>query len=421
MIIEILLRNNLMAAQQQKLKTVERIRKEFPILTKKINRKPIIYFDNASSGHKPGSVLQRLQDFYVNEYGKPKQDHKLGKDATKMVEETRKKMADFLNAPSEKSIVFTRGCTEGINVVAAGFSKGLLKKGDEVMITALEHHANIIPWQMACAQSGAILKVVPILSTGQVDMKAYEKMLTGRTKIISVSHSSHVFGTILPVKQMIRLAHERDIPVMIDGAQAIPHMPVDVRNLDCDFYVFSAHKMGGPAGVGILYGKKKWLEQLVPMEGGSDMAKKVSFSKTEYSDVPSKFEAGTMPFADIISMGGLVDFLEEFGMQHLFELEQELLSYATKELLAVPGVEIMGSAPEKQAVISFRLENKQAKELEKYLSEEFNIFVKAGDLNAQPLMEILGVKELVRISFSYYNTTQEMDVFIKALKQFLRL
>src|SRR5215212_2802164 len=274
MVIEVDKKNNNMETQiKQRSKTsrVEKIRQEFPMLNKKINRKPFIYFDNAATGHKPQSVIERLQEFYISEYGKPKEEHELGKMASKTVEEVRKKIADFIGATSEKQIVFTRGCTESINIVAGGFAKGLLKKGDEVMITALEHHANIIPWQMACAQSGAILKVVPLISTGEIDLKAYASLLSERTKIVAVSHSSHVLGTILPVKNMIKLAHEKNIPVLLDGAQAVPHMPVDVRDLDCEFYTFSGHKMGAPAGVGVLYGKVKWLEKLPPFEGGSDM------------------------------------------------------------------------------------------------------------------------------------------------------
>jgi cysteine desulfurase/selenocysteine lyase len=390
------------------------------MLSQKINRKRFIYFDNAATGHKPQTVLERLQKFYTTEYGKPKTEYELGKQASEMVEEARLKISEFISAPSEKNIVFTRGCTESINIVAAGFAKMILKKGDEVLITALEHHANIIPWQMACAQSGAVLKIVPIIATGQIDFKAYEKMLTDRTKVVAISHSSHVLGTILPVKEMIKLAHQKKIPVMLDGAQAAPHMPVNMQDLDCEFYTFSAHKMGGPSGVGALYGKKKWLEQLPPFEGGADMAKKVSFEKTEYADIPSRFEAGTMPFADIIAFGDLVDFLREMNMQRLFEYEQDLLYYATEQLTKFDGVTIVGKAPEKEAVISLHIGKTDVKELEKYLSEEHNIFVKAGDLNAQPLMKILGVKGLLRLSFSYYNTREEIDSFIKALDLFFK-
>jgi len=405
--------------KRSKSPNVDKLRQEFPMLGKKVNRKPFIYFDNAATSHKPQSVLQRLQQFYMGEYGKPKESHELGKMATESVEEARSKIANFIGAGSEKSIVFTRGCTESINIVAGGFAREILKKRDEILITALEHHANIIPWQMACAQSGAILKVVPITPSGEIEIESFENMLSDRTKIVAVSHSSHVFGTILPVKKMVTLAHKKGIPVLVDGAQTVPHMPVNVEDLDCDFYTFSAHKMGGPAGVGVLYGKRKWLNQLPPFEGGSDMAKKVSFEKTEYESVPQKFEAGTMPFADIIAFGAGIDFLEELGMENLFQYEQELLAYATEELSKISGVTLLGSAAEKEAVISFYMEQKDVKKLEKYLSDEHNIFVRAGELNAQPLMKVLGVKGLLRISFSYYNTMSEIDTFVKALKKFL--
>jgi len=404
--------------KRKKPLNVEKIRAEYPMLAKKIHRKPIIYFDNAATGHKPQSVLERLKEFYTNEYGQPKESHFLGKNVSRFIEDARKKVVSFIGATSEKNIVFTRGCTESINIVAGGFAKGILGKNDEVVITAMEHHANIVPWQMACAQSGAILKVVPILSTGEVDLKAYSDILSDRTKIVAVVHSSHVLGTILPVKEMVKLAHRKNIPVMLDGAQAAPHIPVNMQDLDCDFYTFSAHKMGGPTGVGVLYGKRKWLEKIPPVEGGSDMAKKVSFGRTEYSDIPTRFEAGTMPFADIIAFTCLLEFLEELNMQRLFEYEEELLSYTTRQLMQIEGVTIYGTAPEKEAVISFDVDSMDVSDIGKKLSDE-NIFVKAGDLSAQPLMEILGVKGLVRVSFSFYNTTTEVDVFIKALKKIL--
>jgi cysteine desulfurase/selenocysteine lyase len=407
--------------RKEKPVRVESIRSKFPMINKRIDRKPFIYFDNAATGQKPKSVLQKLQDFYTGAYAKPKEDHKLGRHSSELVEEARKKIAKFIGASSEKTIVFTRGCTESINLVAQGFAKSILKKNDEVIITALEHHANIVPWQMACAESGAILKVVPLIPSGEIDLHAYGQLLTDRVKVVAVSHSSHVLGTILPVKEMIRMAHRKGIPVMLDGAQTIPHMPVNVQELDCEFYTFSAHKMGGPAGVGILYGKKKWLEQIPPALGGADMAKKVSFEKSEYADVPTKFEAGTMPFEEIIAFGELTDFLTELNMQRLFEYEQELLHYATAQLVKIEEIRMVGTAPEKEAVISFHLgPKKDVKEVEKHLSKEHNIFVRSGDLSAQPLIKLLGVKGLVRISFSFYNTKKEIDRFVAAMNAYLK-
>ena len=398
----------------------EKIRQEFPMLAKRINRKPYIYFDNAATAHKPKVVLESLQQFYSAEYGKPNEEHILGKEATKRIEEVRKKLADFIGAPTERNIVFTKGCTESINIVAGGFAKGVLKKGDEILITSLEHHANIVPWQMACELTGAVLKVVPLIETGEVDIKAYKNMLSEKTKIVAMVHASHVLGTILPAKQMIKWAHEKGIPVMLDGAQALPHMPVNMQELDCDFYTFSIHKMGGPTGLGGLYGKKKWLEQIPAFEGGGDMTKKVSFESYDYADVPEKFEAGTLPFAEVIALGSLIDFLEKIDMKKMFRYEQELLAYAEREINQIEGVTMMGSSADKEALISLHIGKKDVKELEKFLNDEHNIFVRAGDLSAQPLMKLLGLKGLLRVSFSYYNSSDEVDALVKALKLYLK-
>jgi cysteine desulfurase/selenocysteine lyase len=398
---------------------IEKIRKEFPLLSKKINGKHFIYLDSAATGHKPLCVINCLQEIYLGKYGKPNEQHELSKMTTEEVAQARSKIAKFFGA-SDKEIIFTRGCTESINLVAGGFAKGLLKKGDEILISALEHHANIIPWQMACEQTGATLKVIPITPTGEIDMDDYKALLSGKTKIVAVSHTSHVLGTILPVKEIISLAHKKDIPVMLDGAQAAPHMPVDFGDLDCDFYTLSGHKMGTPTGIGILYGKKKWLNQLPPSEGGGDMAKEVSFEEYKLQDLPLRFEAGTSPFAEIIAFGALIDFLNELDMEKSAEYEQDLLNYATNQLSAIEGVTIVGTAPEKEPVLSFHMEKKDVKKLEKYLNEEHNIFVRAGDLTAQPLMKILGVKGLLRISFCYYNTRAEVDAFVSAVKAFMK-
>lgn len=400
-----------------KLLDIESIRREFPMLSKKIKGKHFIYLDSAATGHKPACVIQALNDFYLGDYGKPMEEHWLSKDATHKVEESRKKIAKFFGV-NEKEIVFTRGCTESINIVAAGFGK-ILKPGDEVLITELEHHSNIVPWQMACELSGATLRVIPILGNGEVDMNAYKEMLSDKTKVVAITHSSHVLGTILPVKEIARLAHKRDIAVMLDGAQAAPHMPVDFKDLDCDFYTMSGHKMGTLTGIGILYGKKKWLEKLPAAEGGGDMAKEVSFEEFKYQSVPQKFEAGTSPFAEIIAFGTLIDFLNRLDMEKTSKYEQSLLEYATEKLLKIDGLTIMGTAPEKEPVVSFALEKKDVKKLEKFFNEEYNIFVRAGDLSAQPLMKILGVKGLLRISFCYYNTRAEVDAFVAAVKKFL--
>ena len=399
---------------------IQQIRDEFPMLQYRLNGKQLIYFDSAATSHKPKRVMDRLQQFYLQEYAKPKESHTLSQKATEELEAVRKKMAAFIGAKSEKEIIFSRGCTESINMVAGGFERGLLKEGDEVLITALEHHANIVPWLMACEQKGAQVKVIPINEKGEVDMASYETALTDKVKIVAVSHTSHALGNKLPVKEMVGLAHKKGIPVMLDGAQAAPHMPVNMQELDCDFYTFSGHKMGTPSGVGILYGKKEWLEKLPPYEGGADMTKNVTLQSYTPADLPYRFEAGTMPFAEIIAMGTLIDYVNELDMHKTEQYEQELLRYATEKLETVDRVRIFGNVPEKEPVLSIALDGMDVKKLEKFLNDEHNIEVRAGDLTAQPLMKILGVDGLLRASFCYYNTTEEIDIYIDAVKEFIK-
>jgi cysteine desulfurase/selenocysteine lyase len=405
---------------KQRTLDIKKIRDEFPMLQKKIKGKQIIYLDSAATGQKPKRVIDRLTSLYLDEYGKPKESHYLSQEITKQLDAARKKTASFLGAKSEEEIIFSRGCTESINIVAGGFERGLLKNGDSVVITALEHHANIVPWQLACAQTGALLKVVPVNNKGEVDMAAYAAALSEKTKIVSVSHTSHALGNKLPVKDMVRLAHQKNIPVMLDGAQAAPHMPVDMQELDCDFYTFSGHKMGSPSGVGVLYGKKEWLEKLPPFEGGADMATEVTFEKPTLADPPEKFEAGTMPFAEIIAFGTLIDYLKEIDMHKTEQYEQELLAYATEALSVVDRVQIMGTANEKEPVLSFALDKLDVKKLERFLNDAYNIDVRAGDLTAQPLMKILGVPALLRASFCYYNTFEEIDTFVGAVGEYIK-
>ncbi|MDB5251585.1 MAG: cysteine desulfurase [Flaviaesturariibacter sp.] len=390
------------------------------MLQKKRNGKQLIYFDSAASTQKPKVVMDKLYDFYLNEYAKPDERHAFSQETTEELENARKKMAGFLNAKSEKDIVFTRGCTEAINLVAGGFERGLLDKEDEVLISALEHHANIVPWQLACAQTGARLRVIPINQQGEIELAAYEVMLTKKVKIVAISHTSHALGNKLPITQMVAMAHKRGIPVLVDGAQAAPHMPVDMQELDCDFYTFSCHKMGSPSGVGVLYGKKKWLDKLPPYEGGGDMTKEVTFSSHKLAALPKKFEAGTMPFAEIISCSTLIDFLDDLGRTKTEEYEQQVLRYATGRLQALDRVRIHGTSGEKEPVLSFEVDGMDVKKLEGFLSDEYNIAVKAGDLSAQPLLKILGVKALIRASFAYYNTEEEVDIFTGAVEEFIR-
>jgi cysteine desulfurase/selenocysteine lyase len=399
---------------------IESIRRDFPMLQTKREGKPLVYLDSAATGHKPKRVMDKLIELYTSGYAKPKEENEPSKKITKEHEQARKKVADFMGASSPEEIIFSRGCTEAINMVSTGFARGLLNEGDEILITEMEHHANIVPWQMACETTGARLIIAPILANGELDMQAFEKLISKRTKIISVVHSSHVLGTILPIEEITHLAHKQNIPVLVDGAQAAPHMPVDMAKLDCDFYCFSGHKLGSPSGVGVLYGKKKWLEQLPPAEGGGDMASKVSFEKAEYAPLPEKFEAGTSPFVEIIAFGELLDYLKEIDMKKTSLYEQDLMAYTTEKLLAIDGLSIAGLAPEKEPVISFQIKGVKLKKLEKHLSDNYNIIIRAGDLTAQPLMEVLGVKELARVSLCYYNTKGEIDYFVAALKDFLK-
>jgi len=400
---------------------VEKVRKEFPILSKKINGKQLIYFDSAATGHKPKRVIDKLYSFYLEEYGKPNEKHTLGKEATKEMDDARSKVASFIGA-SKKEVIFTKGCTEGINIVAGGFARGILRKGDIVLITELEHHSNIVPWIMACETTGAELRVIPILPSGELDMKVFEKMLTKKVKIISVSHSSHVLGTVLPIREITKMAHKRDIPVLVDGAQYAPYAKIDVKKLDCDFYTFSGHKMGSPSGIGVLYGKSSWLEKLPPYEGGNDMAKEVRFEEAVFANIPQKFEAGTQPFAQIIAFGELIDFLNEIDMEKSSQYEQELLKYATERLFEIEKVKVIGVAREKEPVISFYLDSMDVKDLEKFLDEKYNIAVRAGELSAQPLMKVLDIpdSQLLRVSLCYYNTFDEIDVLIRAVKRFIK-
>jgi cysteine desulfurase/selenocysteine lyase len=399
---------------------IKKIRADFPMLQKVINGKQLIYLDSAATGQKPEVVMKRLYQYYTEEYAKPKEAHTLSQQTTQEIEDVRSKVASFIGAESGEEIIFSRGCTESINMVAGGFGRSLLKEGDEIVITQLEHHANIVPWLIACEQSGAKIKVVPIDEKGEVDIDAYRKMLSSKTKIVAFLHSSHVLGTLLPAKQLVELAHEKDIPVMVDGAQAAPHMPVNMIDLDCDFYTFSGHKMGSPSGVGILYGKKEWLNKLPPFEGGSDMAEKVTFENFKAAAVPHKFEAGTMPFAEIIAFGTLLDYLSELDMEHTAAYEQELLSYATEQLSQIEEVTIFGASIEKEPVLSFKMKNKDVKKLEKFLNDAYNITARAGVLSAQPLMKVLGVEGLLRLSFCYYNTKEEIDTCMGAIEEFIK-
>jgi cysteine desulfurase/selenocysteine lyase len=398
---------------------IEKIRQDFPMLSNRVNGKPLVYFDSAATCHKPQVVIDRLTELYTSKYGKTEENHTFSKYMTEAFEETRKKVADYIGAKSADEIVFTTGSTQGINIIANGFAKAILKEDDEIVISMLEHHSNIVPWQQACELTGAKLIIAPINDSGELEMDSFEKLLNNKTKIVSVSHSSNVLGTIFPVKQIVSMCHARGIPVLIDGAQAAPHMPIDMQDIGSDFYVFSVHKMGGPAGVGILYGKSEWLEKLPPMLSGEGMAKEVSFEKTIFSPVPKKFEAGTPPFEEIVATGALIDYLIELDVSKTSEYEQELMQYATNQLSQIEKVKLYGTSVEKEPVISFAIEGMDVKKLEQFLNDEYNIAVRAGQLSAQPLMKHLGLEALLRVAPCYFNTSAEIDLLVSAVNQFI--
>ena len=397
---------------------VNRIRADFPMLNHEMNGKRLIYFDSAATNHKPQVVIDRLVELYTSQYAKPQEAHPLSEYMTFEMENTRAKIADFIKASDTKEIVFTKNSTEGINIVANGFARSILSEGDEIIITALEHQANIVPWQMACDLSGAKIVVVPLNEKGEVTIEAVQHCISHNTKIISISHSSNVLGSITPIKEIAQLAHSTGIPVLLDAAQTAPHMPIDVKELDIDYMVFSIHKMGGPAGIGILYGKKDWLEKIPPHNGGSENAKDGTYQGTIYKSLPKKFESGTPPFEQIAAVSVLIDYVTKLDMQKTSKYEEELLDYATDKLSQIDKIKIYGTSSEKEPVLSFLLEGKDVKDMESYLVQEHNIYVRAGKLSSQPLMKYLGVDGLLRASFCYYNTREEIDSFVKAVREY---
>lgn len=399
---------------------IDSIRRDFPMLQTEVNSKPLIYFDTAATNHKPKVVIDKLQELYTTRYGKTQENHTFSKMMTEAFDETRSKVATFMGAERPEEIVFTTGSTQGINIVANGFGRAILKDDDEVLITMLEHHSNIVPWQLACQLSGAKLVVAPINALGEVDLEQFEKLFSQKIKIVAITHSSNVLGTMLPVKKIVTMAHQHNIPVLVDGAQTAPHMPINVQELNCEFYVFSAHKMGGPAGVGVLYGKAEWLDKLPPQLGGEGMATEVTFEQSTYQPVPKKFEAGTPAFEEIVAFGTLLDYVRQLDMAKTAAYEQELMTYATERLSNIEQVKIYGTSTEKEPVVSFSLEGSDVKELEKYLNDNYNIAVRAGQLSAQPLMKFLGVDALIRISICYYNTVEEIDVLVQGIKAFIK-
>ena len=398
-----------------------RIRADFPILARRVNGKPLVYLDNAASSQMPQPVIDRLVRYQTQEHANiHRAVHTLSEHATAEFEKARRKAQRFINAKDEHEIIFTRGTTESINLVMHGYGRAFIKAGDQIIVTGLEHHSNIVPWQMLCQEKGAKLRVAPINDAGEILLDEYEKLFNERTKFAALSHVSNALGTVNPVRAMIAAAHQRGVPVLLDGAQAAPHLKIDVQALDCDFYAFSSHKICGPTGIGVLYGKRALLEKMQPFQGGGDMILSVTFEKTTYNTIPYKFEAGTPPIAAAIGMGAAMDYLTGIGIERIGEHEAELLNYATQQVGAMKGVRIIGTAKHKAAVLSFVIEGVHPHDVGTILNED-GIAIRTGHHCAQPVMQRFGVPATARASFAFYNTLEEVDALIAGIRKVQRM
>lgn len=397
---------------------ISSIRGLFPVLDQKVNGKKLVYFDNAATTQKPESVINALSEYYTKYNANIHRGlHALAEKATAAYENTRKTVGQFINAPEVEEVIFTSGTTESINLVANAYGRKFLNTGDEVIISELEHHSNIVPWQLICQERGAVLKVIPIDSLGDLDLEAYKLLISNKTKIVAVNHISNALGTINPVREIVQIAHDSGAVVLLDGAQATAHVDIDVQELDCDFYAFSAHKLYGPTGVGVLYGKRKLLESMDPYKGGGEMIKEVSFEKTTFADLPYKFEAGTPNIADVIAFNEALKFVQQLGDKRaILSYEQSLLDEATERLKEIPGMTIIGEAKNKIGVISFNIEGLHHFDIGMMLDAK-GIAVRTGHHCTQPLMKKFGIDGTVRVSFSIYNTLEEVSIFTEGLKQ----
>ena len=396
---------------------VTAIRKDFPILAQQVHGKPLIYLDNAATSQKPQCVIDTLTRFYQMDNANIHRGvHALSERSTQSYEAARGKVQRFLNAANTREIIFVRGATEAINLIAQTYGRTHVGAGDEIVISAMEHHSNIVPWQMLCEEKGALLRVIPINDRGELEFDQFEKLLNNRTRLVAVSHVSNALGTINPVREIVRAAHAWNVPVLIDGAQAVPHMKVDVRSLDCDFYVFSGHKVFGPTGIGVLYGKEKLLEAMPPWQGGGDMIQSVTFGKTTYNDLPYKFEAGTPNIAGVIGLGAAIDYLDQLGMDAIAAHEHELLAYGTRALENISGLRLIGTAREKASVLSFVIEGVHPHDASTILDRE-GVAVRAGHHCAQPVMDRFGVSATTRASLAFYNTTEDIDALVAGIQK----
>jgi cysteine desulfurase/selenocysteine lyase len=402
-------------------KSIIDLRKDFPTLKREVNGKKLVYFDNGATAQTPSLVIDRISHYYNNENSNIHRGvHTLSQEATSAYENARKKIQHYINASLEEEVLFTKGTTDGINLVANGFSRGILQEGDEIIISSMEHHSNIVPWQMACDYNRAVLKVIPIDDKGELLLEEYKALLSPKTKLVAITHVSNTLGTINPVKEIVDEAHALGIPVLLDGAQSIQHMNVDVQELDCEFYAFSGHKMFGPTGIGVLFGKKEWLEKLPPYQGGGDMIKTVTFEKTTYNDLPHKFEAGTPNIAGGIGLGSAVDYLNELDWNRIQIHEDELLAYATEKILEIEGIHIIGTAKKKAGILSFVHDSAHHYDIGTIL-DQLGVAIRTGHHCTEPLMKRFNVTGTARVSFAFYNTKEEVDIFIAALNRALKM
>ena len=400
---------------------INKIRADFPILGRKVYDKPLVYFDNAATTQKPLAVINRISEYYTRENCNIHRGvHFLSQEATSAYEETREHLARFINAPNKQEIIFTKGTTESINLVASSFGRNVLKKGDEVLITGMEHHSNLVPWQMLCYEKDAKLKVVPINNKGEIEISVFKSMINGKTRIAAFTHVSNALGTINPVKEMVKIAHEKGVPVLIDGAQALSHMKIDISELDCDFYCFSGHKAYGPMGVGALYAKEEHLENMPPYQSGGEMVDRVTFHETTFNEIPFKFEAGTPNVEAVLGMGAAISYLEETGMDEIAAYEDDLLDYGTRKLQQIDGVQIFGTAANKAGVLSFMIDDIHPYDAGTII-DKFSIAVRTGHHCAQPVMDRFGIPGTIRASLAMYNTKEEIDLLVEAIHQVKRM
>lgn len=396
---------------------INKVREDFPILSRQIYGKPLVYFDNGATTQKPLCVLDAMRNEYLNVNANVHRGvHYLSQQATDLHEAARETVRKFINAPKVEEVIFTRGTTESLNLVVSSFGDRFLSEGDEVIVSVMEHHSNIVPWQLLAAKKGIAIKVIPMTDDGDVIMEEYEKLFNEKTRIVSITQVSNVLGTINPVKEMIRIAHEHEVPVMVDGAQSTPHMKVDVQDLDCDFFAFSGHKIYGPTGIGVLYGKEKWLDEMPPYQGGGEMIESVSFEKTTFEKLPFKFEAGTPDYVATHGLATALNYVTELGLDNIFAHEQELTRYAMEQMKEIPGMRLFGTSQHKDAVISFLVGDIHHLDMGTLL-DRLGIAVRTGHHCAEPLMHRLGISGTVRASFALYNTTEEVDALIAGIKR----